>query len=275
MKNSCKSFFILLVLLLLFNKSFSQKQNDFDSLRKYSYSLIGFSNEGLQMHPHGGTCFFVRKKSKIFLVTAKHVVNGCEGTYKNSYYPKMLTLAILDSNETPKAFIQVDISKIIDTTSCPDSTADIIAFETIDSNTSKLYSVENFILPPFENTDNIDMYGFPSETLIDSERHFRVPKASHIHIRKKNTVFTTFTYPNTKKLDSTCLGIVSPDLKADTMYLHGYSGAPVFIKKYNSNKIRICGAFTTFGFAKYNKDYKYIGAAKIEYGIEQIDKLLR
>lgn len=264
-----------MVLLLLFNKSFSQKQNDFDSLRKYSYSILGYLVKNGHVFPEGGTCFFIRKHQRIFLITAKHVVSGCEGAFKDKYYPKVLTLYIEDSSGNPISFIPINISKIIDTTSCTDSlSAGIIVFEIKDTNTNKLFSVENFIYPPFRKTDDVEMFGFPGSGYIGANNYFIIGKASHIHIEGNNATFMQANYPNSKKEDLSVVMIVSKDLKSDSEYLKGYSGSPVFIKKYNSNKIRICGAFSEFGYGKINIDFKYIEVEKIEYAMRQIDALL-
>ena len=138
-KTRCKPLFTFLLLLLFTTKIFCQKQIGLDSLRKYSYSLLGYKLLNNQLIPVGGSCFFIRKANRIFLVTARHVVNGCEGAVKDKFFPKTIQLTIEDlpsnEGELPFTFLTINISEVIKNTPCNNSNLDIIAFEITDTIT--------------------------------------------------------------------------------------------------------------------------------------------
>ena len=55
----------------------SKSQNEYDSLKKYSYQIVGLIQDKgeLKMRPVG-TCFFIRRNGITFLATAQHIVTG-------------------------------------------------------------------------------------------------------------------------------------------------------------------------------------------------------
>jgi V8-like Glu-specific endopeptidase len=271
-KNNQQMKIILIPLLLLYLNAFSQ--NDTDSLSKYSYLITGdhIHNGSIA---NSGTCFFIRKNSRIFLVTAKHVVSGCQGANKDSFYNKALILSIKDSTGIPKYFTTIDISKIADTCSCVDSTGDIIAFEFVNKFSNMLLSVENFIMPKFKNTGDVNIYGFPGYKINGvSDSAFRSFKTSHIYINRKETVFGIGNYRDSEKFDSTALLMINKNLVTDRDTMQGFSGSPVFIKELNSNRIRVIGAFSTSNHDLKN-DFRAYGVAYIEHAIDQINNQLR
>src|SRR4051794_33158022 len=104
--------YFLFFLFLISSKSYSQKNNFriFDSLQHYSYRLLGFSVSGNRLYPFGGTCFFIRKNKKIFLVTAKHVVTGCVDSGKADNLPSKLSVYIYDSSGSEPKSLPIEIS---------------------------------------------------------------------------------------------------------------------------------------------------------------------
>lgn len=78
MKTLFLSFFI--VSLLLLNICCNTRQREINKLQKYSYLLIGVTGINTTINTTTGyplgTCFFIRNKGTLYLVTAKHCVDG-------------------------------------------------------------------------------------------------------------------------------------------------------------------------------------------------------
>jgi hypothetical protein len=268
-------FTLLLTALFFTLNSYSQNS---DSLKKYSYPFSGlFMYKGGVM-PAGGTCFFIRKNGRIFIVTAKHVVDGCESKKNGIPYADFLTVFLRDSlGERTDDFISVDIRPFKNRFPCPDTVnTDVIAFEMPkDSNNRKLYSIEHFIKDKFRKTDFFDMYGFPSYSYLTHPDAYVIPKVSHIHVpRKKTEFYLEWAYNDTTKIDSTYIIIANKKLCVDST-LHGYSGSPIFLKELGSNEIRVMGVFSIFGYSKIDKNYKFWKIPVIEEVLRQIDVLLK
>lgn len=260
---------ILLVLLstLIHCSGYSQQ----DTLSKYSYPLLGFDT--VSFTPAMGTCFFIKIDKRVFLVTARHVITGCGVANNTKNYPEIFTVITGFSNSP---LISINVKGIKNHFPCPDTLLndpDIIAVEVNDSATSKLNSVEQFIKPPFRETDYIDMYGFPGVDYLKNADFFAVPTAAHIRVQKENTTIYTSTVKDStlKIVDSSYYTVVNKNLYVEQA-IKGYSGSPVFIKELYSNQIRLLGVFATFGYDTANLNYKYWGLPKFEYVFKQQGK---
>ena len=80
-----------------------------DSLSKYSYSLLGFSN-----NPNAdfGTCFFINHNNNLFLVTAKHTLYNCDTLTKKEYPAFKFGIVFIPD---PFNAIQFSVPQTIDT----------------------------------------------------------------------------------------------------------------------------------------------------------------
>ncbi|MBN8720074.1 MAG: hypothetical protein J0H85_11555 [Sediminibacterium magnilacihabitans] len=255
---------IVIFLFALFAISAALSQND--SLKKFSYPLLGFSTDSSKFSPAGGTCFFIRNNGKIYLITARHVITGCGIATNRNEYPEQFTV-INNINGVP-SFISVNVKGAKDLFPCPDTLLndpDIFAMEVIGETTSRLNSVEQFIKPPFRQTDCIDMYGFPGVDYFKYPEAFVVPEVAHQHIERENTIIYDRNADSTQQtVDSSNYIVVNKNLNIATT-LKGFSGSPVFLKELNSNKIRLLGVFAEFGFDTKNLNYKYWKLPKIGY----------
>lgn len=258
MKPILFSVFVMLIVNNLVGQS--------DSLSKYSYPLLGFSTDSGKFSPSGGTCFFIRSNGKIFLVTARHVITGCGIATNRNDYPEQFT--IIGSLTAGVNFIPINVKGAKTLFPCPDTLLndpDIFAMEVTGEGTSKLNSVEQFIKPPFRQTDNIDMYGFPGVDYFKHPEAFVIPEVAHQHIEREGTIIYDRSSDSIRQtVDSSNFIVVNKNLNVATT-LRGFSGSPVFLKELNSNEIRLLGVFAEFGFDTKNLNYKYWKLPKIEY----------
>ena len=219
-----------------------------DSLKKYSYRLSGYIISPNSIQPFGGTCFFVKKYGKVFLVTAKHVITGCnDKNEKTLGYPSKMSIVHEDTSTQTAFSIQIDISELQKKYGCLPSEIDLdaVAFEIIDSNAHKLFSVENFIKPPFEKIDNIEMFGFPGEKDI-KDGMLVYGSASHFHLNGSGSLFASPIIDSStrKVVDSLNWYINNDSITLNINSHHGYSGSPIFLKDLNSKNWRICGIYS-------------------------------
>ncbi len=231
---------------------------------------MGFTIEGDSAFPSGGSFFFIREREKMYLITAKHVVCGCKGGIgeEKEEIASQMFVFYRDS----MASISVDITKIIDTCHCPLIEPDIIAIEIKGSQVNKFHSVEKFILPPFSKTDNIEIFGYPKYDYGKYNNNLIMPRPSHIHIDKKNTTFFIRSFKNSDKLDSSFVGIQNKGLSLGDS-LHGFSGAPVFIKELHSSRIRLMGVFSAISYLPNTKGSNSYLITPFKYAQKQIDKI--
>lgn len=266
------------ILLLTSSTSSFAQINNYDSLKKYSYSLLGFTithnGEAVGMKPGGGTCFFIRDNGKLFLVTAKHVLSGClENAIKITDYPNQMNICFADSNGYIEEMIPFDISRIKDSIQCLPSLddTDVIVVPMNIKTNREIYSVEKFIFPPFREIDNVDIFGFPGNKNINFLGFASVrAKVFHWHLFKNHTtVFTETTFNDSKRTDSVYYWIQTTDIDVMDSSLHGFSGSPVFIKDLNSDRWRVGGVYK--GAAKDTiSNNKWMLVTRIEYALKYI-----
>src|SRR5687768_15135590 len=65
-----------------------------DSLKKYTYSLLGFKVSGNYTYQAFGSGFFYRHSGGLYLITAKHVLSGCLDTAKIKNHPDVINILI-------------------------------------------------------------------------------------------------------------------------------------------------------------------------------------
>ncbi len=97
---------ILVLYFFLVSYQFSNSQvNYYDSLKKYTYTVLGVRSinlgltSNLSVYPLG-SCFFIRNGQHLYLITAKHVINGFD-TFNNKPTEKFYdTIAVRYINES-------------------------------------------------------------------------------------------------------------------------------------------------------------------------------
>jgi hypothetical protein len=219
----------ILLLIISFQRCYSQ--NDFDSLKKYIYPIIGIDSTAVD----GGSCFFVRHNKNIYVVTAKHVLAGClnDSTKSKKFANKHY---IFLGNYLNSIVLNTDITKRI--LSC--GGIDFAICQLLDTSMSKyIYSVENLLVPDFTDFKEFTIGGYPA-TGYATNVFDHYPDVSFMRIQKHhfeilNIADSTGAYnPNIFAID--WKGQVT---NADLM--SGYSGGPVFIQDRKTLKWKMSG----------------------------------
>lgn len=229
-------------------------QDNSDSLRKYTYFIMGFKIDRSTDSILGmveGSAFFLKKSEKMFFVTAKHVLHGF-----NNYCQKLPnspdTLTILMHDKNGKAIFSnpllIDIRKIKDTSTCEPCTTmpDYILYEVKDYKKYNIFSIENF--KPFclpKNTGDLVIYGFPSTNTHDTTTGKMIIRGASKLMTTRYSIGSEMDFVDkdgTLKTSSinyvvnTKDFIVGPNLK-------GFSGSPAFIMDKNSLSYKFIGIF--------------------------------
>ncbi len=222
----------------------------------------------------GGTCYFIKKNNRTFLVTAKHVITrtniACGEKTINT-----MTIAILDTLQDGNidSFITIRIPPLNSYNSSDSiNNPDVIVFEVKEKGIDRLKSVENFIMPELRYTNNTEIFGFNSVCFPHEFGRLIIKCASHVHIDSTNTIFYNGSPTNNNIPDTAYYMLVNKNLDVSE-YMHGFSGSPIFIKDLNTNRYRLIGTFSIFGGDSVNKDLKFYQIPKIEYITNEINRL--
>jgi hypothetical protein len=251
------------LLLLLFIGSTAHSQILLNPLKKYSYYLTGSKSNYAMSFTMAGTAFFIRQGNSLYLITAKHIINGCVNNQKQPFYPETIFIWLHDSSNTEGIAVPIDISKIRDTLKCPTlpDDADVIALKMSDIRLNNVYSVEKYLSPIFSKVADIEIFGFPENNTPTKIAGYTNPSNLHIPSNKYQIVRLTDT--NTGMVDNKNLYIFSTAVRLDNT-LGGYSGSPIFIKDGKSKNWRLLGVM--FGHNGTSKpEDKYIAFATQDY----------
>lgn len=252
------------IYLLLFTQHFFiiclSQNNDYDSLKKYSYYIEGVSyvDNYLQTYERSeGSGFFIKFKSDTYYITAKHVLDGCNDyLVKEPYAPNRMSIRLHDENgklNNERIFIYTETVK--DTSVCRliELYPDIITYKIHNSNHYKIYTIENFSsfeLPKIKG--DIIIFGFPmiaNHEIIGNEQIYVEKPASELLI--KNYEFyelhefvtnleISFSNRNIVNIDSSNYAINTNDIFIDER-IKGFSGAPCFIKDLSTGNWLLLG----------------------------------
>lgn len=233
-----------------------------DSLSKYSYDLLAFLPTNNGVLPAAGTGFFIRTQNKIFLITANHLLCGCDDNLqKIAPYPQMwniLNKNIIDGGN----LISINTSHFRDTCSClPIPKKSDIAILEMDTkyHSSSLHSVEDFISPHYTEYDSFAVFGFPSTGY---SRH----PSGFGYMPPEKVVFTASD--STARMDDFNYYFDIPNIDS---IKSGHSGSPVFIRNRKTKNWRICGvvAAETFDF---DTKKRYLTVATIDRLVDTLIK---
>lgn len=199
--------------------------------------------------PGSGTGYFIRKDSKLFFITAKHVFIGCDSKdtcqrqIKRTAFPdamdiKLTTNGIINGNVIP-----ISIKRYRDTANCPWMEADIVAYQVMNTPTDTVYSLENLISSNAEfEKGSLSIYGYPaSETQIGSM--YIEKNSSHLFTDKYH-FYENYKYKacgGNYVIDKVDYIVKTEGVK--TTDLGGYSGSPVFIYNKQTSKWLFMGTF--------------------------------
>ena len=236
-----------------------------DSLKKYSYSIIGIDPASNGQNAAAGSCFFFRKDNTLYLVTARHVLKDCVGERKKE--SMLFFIMIEDSTGLPTDGFRINAHQFQDARLCDSfgKTPDVIAVKVPEKKT--INSVEKFIEIEFKEVKRIDIFGFPTKENLKYEGSVVYAKASHIHMDGKQVSFFKFEDSITKNfiddelLIKTSQVVINPTLK-------GFSGSPMFIQS-ESGQWRLGGIFT--GYTSNEKKHTFLTFATVEAMKKEID----
>jgi hypothetical protein len=231
-----KSFLILIVVVNLTSIVKAQRNPALDTLKRYSYNLLGFKIQNNKPRIEGGSGFFFKKDGRTFFVTAKHVVAGClDSARKNRTFPATMNIMILPSQRSTGDILSINTVDYYHGIKCETigPEPDVIAIDVTDKNVSSVYSVEDFIAPPLKKVTDIQIFGFPATGLNKDSTLFNEPSGIHFSL-PIDTVFKKPIQPPHNRLI-----LINEDLGE----LSGYSGSPVFVMDKETKKIRLAGIF--------------------------------
>lgn len=245
---------IALPIFFLLFINYAHCQVNYDSLRKYSYFIIGFKDVGgSKLAPGSGTGYFLRKESKLFFITAKHVIcpcdykDTCKPSIKRELYPDLMEIYLTNNNGMFNySSFPVYIKLYRDTCKCiwPPIHPDLIAYEVPSLLTDSVYTLDKFInisLP--EKKGSISIYGYPANEYI-IQGSFKEQNSSHLFIDNYK-LYNNYKYKNcegTYSIDKQDYIISTKDILIDKTF--GYSGSPVFIFDKKNKQWIFMGTFT-------------------------------
>lgn len=238
---------ILLFIFLPFAVA-SQSNKDLDSLKQYSYRTFGYYERPAENGKDtgtgscGGTVFFVKKYEHIFLITAKHVLTGCEDEGKPKLFCDRLFII---TNKTGRPELSyIDTKQYRDTSACgiPDSIPDFAVIDVTDAVPKDIKCVNDFILPRFKVLRNAYIIGYPSTSITEPFKLKQIPASSFELI---DGGYSFFRYEgNNKKVSPPHMFWVDAKKSEFPDSLFGYSGSPLFVRDALTNNWRIGGIFT-------------------------------
>lgn len=242
----------------VFNKdSFSQISAD--SLGKYSYPLIALNNN----YFGGGTCFFIKKNSSFYLVSAKHNVLGCDdfGNLDPEFPDQLIVGLIKDIKHSFTIDTKVERGKV----SCKGFD---VYVKKIDPSYANFYnSVEAFIKPSLLSFTTLEVFGYPEE--VYRKDIAAIPSRSIHSTIHMETFDFDYARDSLDKIDTLQMRISCP---ASVSVTHGFSGAPLFLQDSAKGNWRLVGLIRGGGPAMLNSR-KSLYFVDIKHIMAIIDKI--
>ena len=235
--------FKILILLILNNYlCFSQTLYDSDSLKKYSYYIVGVSDSKDTMdknskHVYQGTGVFIAHDTDTYFITARHVLTGLSHKcVRNENYPDYMTIKLMgEDGEFNKNELRISLIKIKDTSKCPSFTEpDLIKYKIKNPKKYPIYCINKFIpikLPLKKEAREISIFGF----LINKNyagTSFKLVSATQMSftpIYEFYNNFATDVLEHFGEVDYTHYKLIANEMPS-VESSPGISGSPVFIK---------------------------------------------
>ncbi|MFL5739899.1 MAG: hypothetical protein ACJ75B_06750 [Flavisolibacter sp.] len=230
------------------------KQIPMEYFKKYSYLLLGIKPKTNQIGTYfqHATCFFVRYKSELILITAKHAITGLSTSDLKPKAQQFDTLAIAYAEKSKPKYATMIITSI--KSLLPDNyfyeDPDMAIIQFSDTSLKKnVFSLEEYI---YEEKGE--------DEIIDSVFSFGYPRSG------QNLTGNRIIKPELYKGNLADIIHIDPYYpKNDALYFvttpaatEGMSGSPVFFKCHsiNSGQQRIVfGGIVFGGSSKYNSAY--------------------
>lgn len=254
---------IIFLNLFVFITSFGQDTIQSQSLKKYSYTIMGVSKKSVSDF---GTCFFITFKNDLYLVTAKHTLYTCD-TIALKEYPEFQQAIVFIPE--PFKVVQLEIPQISDTCLGFERDPDVFVMKVDASLFKNVFTVDQFLLPPFEKLGELNIFGqgmkIDSQFVgFDSQHHINIPRNSF-------EIYSSHGLSN-GGIDSMHYLIELDNLKVGN-WLKGFSGSPVFLQDWVSKKWRVCGMLTKGLYTNSNESKDAILSVKSDFILNFIDNV--
>lgn len=261
---------LVFLLIWLPIKVISQIEGAELSFREYSYNLMGVSNKESNFVKSSGTGFFYENKSGLYLITAKHVITGCDYSKKDDNMPHFVNLFLPQLED----FINIYVKSIQDTAACalPSIDLDVIAIKMPDSCKNRVKSIESFVTPPFNSLSSTQIFGFPWY-LNTKSGHYEIMPSSLVFMKEGTFLFGSEYADTILKQEDTLNYIVEANEMRLDSTIGGMQGSPVFVQDSITKKWRIAGILIAYQHLKTGKDAFVV--AKFEYALKKIDELAK
>lgn len=266
-----------LLIILFLCPSCIIAQSCYDSLTRYGYHIFGnrlvpHTNDSMiEMKMFGGSGFFIRKNSRLFLITSKHVLSGCGENDKDPFQPDEMSIWV--SNDNNPKVLRLDVKKIKDTSSCLPMplSPDIIVIEVKDTIAANVYSVEKYISSPYKKLHNSFIVGYPGigGELAGLGLQYRAPSKIKLEYNTYSIV-GQYTDSSMTKLDSINYYVFSDKIDFKENF-KGYSGSPFFVQDKKTKEWRIAGILV--GQVYTNKNTYGITVCNIEFALIDVNRL--
>ncbi|MBS1743951.1 MAG: trypsin-like peptidase domain-containing protein [Bacteroidetes bacterium] len=209
-------------------------QDNIDSLDKYSYSIVGDCAKGR----YYGTGFFISDNNRLFFITAKHCLTGCDGETKNSIYPDTMFI-----NLKIRKYYPLDVRITKDTSICDHNDYMVIEVDTVLKKV--INTLENLIPSKTFKPLRLKIVGYPRQAYptqnpLDAITQNLTLSYSQFFIDADKSNYISKYNINTERI------IFLTEFVKDS-HLDGYSGAPVFFQDY-SLKWKLIGCLHSGGW---------------------------
>ncbi|MEP7165667.1 MAG: hypothetical protein ABI741_13290 [Ferruginibacter sp.] len=256
---------IIAIILLQSIPCFSQ--NDYDSLRKYSYYIVGTyenwdSDSLVSTAKITGTGYFIRNEGKTFFITAKHVLAGtdelCRKVIPDDDQGLMTISLVNDSGIIQQEVINLNVKKIRDTAACNylQNSPDIIAYEIFNPGNYKIYSIENFI-PAYLPKDRGKIITFGYRDSLDIANGSLISRESIPIVTNHYGFYNNYKFYRGKEngVDSINYLVELKDSLFSIQELKGHSGSPAFIKDNKRNRFIFLGTLVGMSYVNNNLSF--------------------
>lgn len=266
----------LVILLLLPLYCAGQVVTDTSDFKKYSYRIFGvlpISTEDTLLRFNTGTGFFFRKKGQLFLISAKHVITGCNTAVFPANMEKIFpNTMFVQLSDKPSDLLPINVKSIRDTASCQIyvEEPDIIVIAINDTIARKVQSIENMYLPSLTKPCNILMSGFPASAVIENG-YIKTVLPTTLYWQSDKYNFKQVYVVHKSADDQINLRIKQNQYPAGNP-LRGFSGSPLYAQDSATKKWQIAGVFVT---TDRHAGAGYLSFVKFEYAIERINQYLQ
>jgi len=222
--------FLILVAERNFKPTRTSKMHNHE-LKEYSYLVNGDINLGNAIGHAQGTGFFIERNGKVFFVTSKHTLSGCnDQNMKDERYPNQMNINL--NNDS----ITINTSPIKDSAKCLPIVVDpdIIAHPLTDVEQKKegINIINEFEGEKPENSNELVIWGFPNNsTKIESfvSQDFISLTSLDVTLDGQNYFKDEIHY---------CITVNDKKINEEMV---GFSGSPVFLKNMTSGKFILIG----------------------------------